>query len=80
MKKIAQKTEERAEESLVMKRLYTAFLEGGMDIDEAVVLLRSGGNDGKMDEKGEKKKTEVEMNETKMEKKSGCECVAIGLC
>lgn len=61
-----------------MKRLYTAFLEGGMDIDEAVVLLRNG-NDGKMDEKGEKKKTEVEMNETKMEKKSGREC-AQGLC
>lgn len=79
MKKIAQKTEERAEESLVMKRLYTAFLEGGMDIDEAVVLLRSGGNDGKMDEKGEKKKTEVEMNETKMEKKSGGEC-GQGMC
>ena len=47
-----------------MKRLYTAFLEGGREIDEAVVLLRSGGNEGKMDETGEKKKTEVEMNET----------------
>ena len=32
---------------------------------------RSCGNDGKMDEKGEKKKTEVEMNETKMEKCRG---------
>ena len=40
---------------------------------------RSCGNDGKMDEKGEKKKTEVEMNETKMEKKSGGEC-GQGLC
>lgn len=55
----AQKTEERAEESLVMKRLYTAFLEGGMDIDEACEVLRSGENDEKM------KKMEMDENREK---------------
>ena len=48
-----------------MKRLYTAFLEGGLGIDEAVVLLRNGEKMKKreMDEKNETKRSGVEMNE-----------------
>lgn len=67
----AQKAEERAEESLVMKRLYTAFLEGGLNIEKACEVLRSGGENGKKDNKVETMKTEInEKEEMKMTKQN----------
>lgn len=73
----AQKSEEKAEESLAMKRLYTAFLEGGLKIDEAVVLLRGNGKNEemkKMDEKSEMKmKNEEIENREKRQGSIACE-------
>ena len=74
-------SERRCYFSYLMLGDNTAFLEGGMDIDGAVVLLRNG----EMDEKDEMKKremnenSEMKKNENRGNRRDGRAC-GQGLC